>query len=226
MALYIITVIFVVIVVFWLIITTPAHKSAAVITRSGPLILIVAGGLLTFLRRGMIGLPLMFIGLSWLRRTRSRRPASHSGGKKSTVSSLNLEMVLDHDTGEMDGRVLAGSMEGVRLSSLNEEQVLSLYREICTDADSGALLASYLDRYYPDWRDDTDSDSFREQGPASGFDGMTRKEAYQILGVEPGVSEQEIHQAWRRLIKKVHPDSGGSAFLTAKINAAKDILLD
>ncbi len=89
-----------------------------------------------------------------------------------------------------------------------------------------SLLASYLDRYYPDWRDDTDSDSFREQGPASGFDGMTRKEAYQILGVEPGVSEQEIHQAWRRLIKKVHPDSGGSAFLTAKINAAKDILLD
>jgi DnaJ-domain-containing protein 1 len=121
---------------------------------------------------------------------------------------------------------LAGRMEGVRLSSLEEEQVLSLYREICTDADSGALLASYLDRYYPDWRDDTDSDSFREQGPASGFDGMTKKEAYQILGVEPGVSEQEIHQAWRRLIKKVHPDSGGSAFLTAKINAAKDILLD
>jgi len=55
---------------------------------------------------------------------------------------------------------------------------------------------------------------------------MSRQEAYQILGVEPGASQQEIHQAWRRLIKAVHPDHGGSAFLTAKINTAKDVLLD
>jgi len=226
MALYIITLIFVVIGVFWLILTTPAYKSAAVLTRSGPLILIVAGGLLILLRRGLIGLPLLVFGLSWLRRNRSMRPATYTGGKTSTVRSVSLEMVLDHDTGEMDGKVLAGSMEGVRLSSLNEEQVLSLYREICTDADSTALLASYLDRYYPDWRERTDSDSFGEHNGESGFAGMTRQEAYQILGVEPGVSRQEIHQAWRRLIKGVHPDGGGSAFLTAKINAAKDVLLD
>jgi curved DNA-binding protein CbpA len=55
---------------------------------------------------------------------------------------------------------------------------------------------------------------------------MTRQEAYQILGLEPGASQEEIHQAWRRLIKAVHPDHGGSAFLTTKINAAKDVLLD
>ena len=58
------------------------------------------------------------------------------------------------------------------------------------------------------------------------FDNMTRQEAYQILGLEPNVSQEEIHQAWRRLIKGVHPDSGGSAFLAAKINTARDILLD
>ena len=68
-------------------------------------------------------------------------------------------------------------------------------------------------------------DSFREQNDASGFDSMTKKEAYQILGLEPGASPEEIHQAWRRLVKAVHPDSGGSAFLTAKINAARDLLM-
>ena len=134
-------------------------------------------------------------------------------------------MELDHDTGEMDGRVLTGRMEGARLSSLNEEEILSLYREIRADADSADLLESFLDRYHPHWRERVDPDSFREKTGASGFDTMTKKEAYQILGLEPGASQREIHEAWRRLIKGVHPDKGGSAFLTAKINAAKDVLL-
>ncbi|MDY0222867.1 MAG: DnaJ domain-containing protein [Desulfobacterium sp.] len=55
---------------------------------------------------------------------------------------------------------------------------------------------------------------------------MTRQEAYQILGIDSSASQEEIHQAWRRLIKGVHPDSGGSAFLAAKINTARDTLLD
>jgi len=169
---------------------------------------------------------MIVLGISWWRRSRSTRPATYSGGQKSTVRSASLEMELDHDTGEMEGRVLKGRMEGARLSSLNEEELLSLYREIYSDADSAALLVSFLDRYHPNWRERVDPDSFREKAGTSGFDGMTRQEAYQILGLEPGASQQEIHQAWRRLIKGVHPDSGGSAFLTTKINAAKDILTD
>ena len=61
-------------------------------------------------------------------------------------------MELDHDTGEMDGSVLTGSMEGARLSSLSEAEILSLYQEISADADSAALLESFLDRYHPDWQ--------------------------------------------------------------------------
>jgi len=226
MTLYFIILLFALLGFFWLILTNPAHKSAAFLTSSGPLILITVGSLLTFLRRGAIGVPMIVLGLSWWRRTRSTRQDTYSGGRKSTVRSASLEMELDHDTGEMDGRVLAGQMEGVRLSSLNEEEVLSLYREIYSDADSAALLESFLDRYHPNWRERVDHDSFGEQGDASGFDGMTKQEAYQILGLEPGASQQEIHQAWRRLIKGVHPDGGGSVFLTAKINAARDVLLD
>ena len=117
-------------------------------------------------------------------------------------------------------------MQGARLSSLSGEEILSLYFDFRSDTDSISLLESFLDRYHPDWRDRVDSDASGNQNDTSGFDNMTRQEAYQILGLEPNASQEEIHQAWRRLIKGVHPDSGGSAFLAAKINAAKDILLD
>jgi hypothetical protein len=225
MAFYIIFLLSLLIGLFWLILTNPAHKSAAFLTRSGPLILIIVGGLLTFFRRGVIGVPMIVLGVSFLRRSLSMRPPASSGGQKSTVRSTSLEMELDHDTGEMDGTVLTGLMKGARLSSLNEDEIISLYREISSDADSAALLESFLDRYHPDWRERVDSDSFREQDGTSSFNAMTKQEAYKILGLEPGASQQEIHQAWRRLIKGVHPDGGGSAFLTAKINAARDVLM-
>ena len=176
-------------------------------------------------QRGVLGVPLMLIGLSWWRRGRAMRPPTSAQGRKTTVRSVYLEMELDHDTGEMDGRVISGRMEGVRLSSLDEAELLSLYQEISGDDDSVALLESFLDRYHPDWRDHQQYNSDQTSGGTSSFDSMTREEAYQILGLNPGASAEEIHQAWRRLVKAVHPDSGGSAFLTTKINAARDLLL-
>lgn len=226
MGFYIILLLFAGLVVFWLLLNNPPRKSAALLTTAGPLVLMAVGGLLTLFKRGVIGLPLLFLGLSWWRRSRATRPATYSGGQKSTVRSTNFEMELDHDTGEIDGRILTGVMEGRLLSSLSQEELLSLYQEISSDTDSVALLVSFLDRYHPNWRDNVDPDSFGAQDNGSGSQGMSRKEAYEILGLEPGASQQEIHQAWRRLIKAVHPDHGGSAFLTARINTAKDILLD
>ncbi len=225
MVLYLFLLLFAVTGLFWLM-TIPAKQRVAVLSTAGPVLVIMVGSLLTLLRRGAIGIPLIIIGVSWWRRNRSKRPISSAEGQKSTVHSANLEMELDHDTGEMDGTILTGRLKGVRLSSLSGEEILSLYFDFRSDTDSISLLESFLDRYHPDWRDRVDPYASRNQNDTSGFDNMTRQEAYQILGLEPNVSQEEIHQAWRRLIKGVHPDSGGSAFLAAKINTARDILLD
>lgn len=225
MTLYFFILLFVLFSFLWLI-SIPAQQRATFLANAGPLLLITVGGLLTLLRRGVFGLPLIFIGISWWRRNRSQRPVPTEEGPKSTVRSANLEMELDHDTGEIDGRVLTGRLQGARLSKLNEDELLALYREIYSDPESVALLESFLDRYHPDLRERVDPHSFRSPGGGvSDYKPMTRQEAYQILGLEPGASTEEIHQAWRRLIKGVHPDSGGSAFLAAKINTARDILL-
>ena len=146
MLLYLFFLLFAVIGLFWLI-TIPARQRIAVFSNALPILVIVVGSFLTLLRRGVIGIPLFIIGVSWWRRNRSKRPISSAEGQKSTVRSANLEMELDHDTGEMDGTVLTGRMQGVSLSSLSEEEILSLYFDFRSDTDSISLLESFLDRY-------------------------------------------------------------------------------
>jgi hypothetical protein len=137
-----------------------------------------------------------------------------------------IEMELDHDTGDMDGSVLAGAKAGRTLASLSELELKLLYDECAAaDPDGVRLLEAYLDRRLAGWRKDADGD--RDAGPlrdpAPGA--MTEQEAYQILGLEPGTGVDEIRQAHRTLMKKLHPDQGGSTYLASRVNQAKDILL-
>lgn len=148
------------------------------------------------------------------------------GNQRSSVRSAFFEMVLDHETGEMDGKIRAGRYAGQRLSDLSMEDLNSLWREVSGDRDSVSLFETYLDSRFANWREHFQSDSASGQGHSSGSGTLTEEEAYEILGLAPGASTDEIRAAHRRLIKRVHPDSGGSAVLAAKLNEAKDRLLN
>lgn len=156
--------------------------------------------------------------------------APPSPGRKSRVETPWLAMELDHDTGHSDGEVRQGAFSGFRLSDMSEHDLLGLL-ESCraSDAQSASLLEAYLDRVHPDWRESAAAAGPSGAGQSSaappGRTGLTREDAYAILGLAPGASDDEVREAHRQLMKKLHPDQGGSNFLASQINAAKDLLL-
>jgi hypothetical protein len=150
-----------------------------------------------------------------------------SPGRRSRVTSRLLDMELDHDTGALTGRVIGGSFAGRSLDDLGAEGWRALYRETATDPDGRSLLEAYLDRRAPGWRENFEEDA--AAGPREGArrsQAMTKEEAYQILGVEPGASPEIIRRAHRLLMKKLHPDQGGSTYLASRVNEARDRLLE
>jgi hypothetical protein len=146
-----------------------------------------------------------------------------SPGQTSRVRSAFVEMELDHDSGAMRGRILAGRHEGVTLDVLDVATIVGFLPEI--DEESRALLVAYLDRREPRWRENAKGDTAAGHGSPRGSAKMTEEEAYQILGVQPGASPEDISRAHRTLMKKLHPDQGGSTYLAARVNEAKDVLL-
>lgn len=148
-----------------------------------------------------------------------------SGGQTSQVRTAMLEMQLDHDSGDMDGTVLAGRFEGSRLNDLEPEALRDFWSETAADGQSRALVEAYLDRRLPGWREDFQANGAQGHGRPASSGSMTNEEAYEILGLAPGAGDAEIRTAHRRLMKRLHPDHGGTAFLAAKLNEAKDTLL-
>lgn len=193
-----------------------------------PLIAAVGGAILPFLGRlvnllRLIPLVRMLTGQgSWLG-GRGSGPAT--AGNQSRVRTRFIAMVLDHDSGKMDGEVLEGKFRGRRLSELHLPELLELLTACSIDTDSGNVLHAYLDRTEPGWRDragERDSEGTPHQG---GQGTMDEKHALEILGLSAGASRDEIVAAHRKLMQKLHPDRGGSTYLAARINEAKDYLL-
>ena len=183
---------------------------------------------LALVGRESIAVPLGVGGLALLGLWPLSRPfggrTQKSPGQVSRVRSAFLEMELDHDSGAMRGRILAGKHEGVTLDALDVATLVGLLPDI--DQESQALLTAYLDRRVPGWREHAQANTATGQGSAPHTTGpMTQQEAYQILGLQPGANDAEISRAHRTLMKKLHPDQGGSTYLAARVNEAKDILL-
>ncbi len=151
--------------------------------------------------------------------------ARPSPGGSSDVETAYLRMTLDHDSGEMDGKVLRGRFAGRTLSGLSLDELLSLLGEFANaDHQSARVLETYLDRGpHTDWRERMET---RDRAAGAAGDGaMSAQEARAILGVPPGATPKEIKLAHRRLMQANHPDHGGSTYLAAKITRAKEVLL-
>jgi DnaJ-domain-containing protein 1 len=146
-----------------------------------------------------------------------------SPGQRSRVRSQFFDMTLDHDSGELSGQIVAGPNAGHSLDEFDLPQLMAMIPGL--DAESVPLLESYLDRRFPAWRQDAQGNAAGGQGRAAASGKMTNEEAYQILGLQPGAGRDEIGRAHRALMKKLHPDQGGSTYLAARVNEAKETLL-
>jgi hypothetical protein len=184
---------------------------------------------------GRFGLALVAIGATFMAiRAMSRAHAGAASGsfggpgagqRSSEVTTDTLSMQLDHRTGELEGEVLRGNFAGRSLASLGVSDLLELLAD-CQREDprSVPLLETYLDRRAPDWRGGVGGGGERGTGPEAQST-MDEATAWSILGLAPGASEAEIKAAHRRLMTKLHPDHGGSGYLAAQLNQAKDYLL-
>ena len=192
----------------------------------------IAGALIATGRIGIVLIILSFLLPFIIGRRRyfqqRKNAAGPSQGQQSHIETPFLRMVLDHDSGVMDGEILHGPFQGKYLSELTEvTDLVAVYMFIQDDLDSLRLLESWLDRtYVGDWR--ADFDQVYEHGSA-GEDNtsqiMTRARAFEILELPQSASEAEIKASHRRLMKTAHPDHGGSDQAATLLNRAKDVLL-
>ena len=199
-----------------LVLTGRAHWLAAVIAAILPF--------LQFLFRLLLNIPFPLLRRLLGGLGVGRPQSQPSGGQTSTVESRYLRMTLNHDSGDIDGEVLAGQFAGKSLNQLELDALLQLLNECQDDEESVALLQAYLDRVHGDrWQQQAGEQARRQTaGPSAE---MSRDEALQVLGLSDAASEDEIVEAHRRLMQKLHPDRGGSSYLAAVINQAKDTLL-
>lgn len=182
-----------------------------------------------------IGLPAL-IGLAsrWRQIVNAIKAArGPAQGQTSQVETRFLNMTLEHDTGVMTGVVREGRFQGAHVEDLDLNELVELWRELrAEDAQSAAVLEAYLDKVHGDaWRDPAegmggdDAAGASRQGAPSGAGRMSAEEAWEILGLQPGASADDIRAAYRKLMQKLHPDHGGSNYFAAKLNQARRVLL-
>jgi hypothetical protein len=206
--------------------------TAARLVRHGGGVLGMIGALLLLLR-GRIGLAAAVAGMmanfaGW--RTTGGASTSFRNvgagarpGRASTARSAMIEMRLDHDSGAMTGTVLAGAYAARAVETLSRPELISLRQELMRDDPDGvSLLEAYLDRRFAGWREADQGEGQRRRGGGA----MSRREALEVLGLAEGASAAEIIRAHRALMKKFHPDHGGSTTLAARVNQAKDVLME
>ena len=209
-------------------------RSLAVgLRRMGGVAALAAAGFLILRGALPIAIPLAVFGFSLLRQSSGPGFGDLFGsghatpGQTSRVKTDRLEVELDHDSGTMEGKCLAGRFAGRTLSNLSDREAMELLAELHQEgAPEAAVMEAYLDWRYPGWREQASGAQEEPRRSRGGTDRMSADEAYDVLGVDRNASEADIKRAHRRLMMKLHPDQGGSNYLAARINEAKDVLLE
>jgi len=226
------------VVAVWLVLTLDAKLLARGLRYAAIGILALLGLFLAARGLAVLDLPLGALIVYLLRQWSARGFPGVSGLKGrlwgtpndpggATVETRLLRMTLDQATGALHGEVVSGRFAGARLDQLGLDQLHALLAEcVASDHQSARLLETYLDRMRPGWRDQAggSGQNEREAHVTSGGT-MSRDEALQVLGLESGASREQISDAYRQLMAKLHPDHGGTDYLASKINTARDVLL-
>ena len=219
-------------------ITIAPGSLARLARKSGVLACVLMAILLVL--RGNLEISVLALGLAWwlngaagLARLRfggrgsgRRREPDAAAGAVSTLRTAMIEMRIDHATGRMRGTVLAGRFVGRELELMTKAELASLAGECASlDAEGARLLQAYLDRRFAGRREDAYADA--DPGPARRRpSAMTAEEAYEVLGLAPGAPDEAVRRAYKDLMKRLHPDQGGSTYLAARVNQARDVLLN
>lgn len=181
---------------------------------------------LLVLVRGNVWAALLLFGVALWLLGRASRKAPARPTNVSRVRSAMIEMDYNHRNGRMSGLVIAGPFEGAPLAKLDRDQCGRLYQaSLDGDPDGARLLEAYFDRRFPGWRGAGDNHTNAGQPHASASGRMSEDEAYEVLGLRRGASREEIVRSHRTVMKKWHPDQGGTADLAARANEAKEVLL-
>jgi len=209
------------------------RRLATVVRKAGGVAALAAAGFLIVRGALPLAIPLAVFGLSLIGRGGLGfggpfGSAHKTPGHKSDIRTEKLEMALDHDSGHMEGKCLSGRFAGRSLSTLSDREAMELLDELHQDgAPEAALMEAYLDWRLPGWRDEGLGPAEQAKPGRARARGsrMSAEEAYAVLGIAPDASEDDIRQAHRKLMMKMHPDQGGSTYLAARINEAKEVLL-
>lgn len=201
---------------------TMEPRVLANVLRAAGVVVAGAAGLFFFVR-GQIGFGSAMLAAAGALSMTLIRGRSGARSSASTVETASVRMTLDHASGDMDGEVLRGPYEDKRLSELTRPEIEEiLATALNDDPDAAALLHAYLERRFGQ----RSSEGARDAGEGAQAGGpMTRAEALNVLGLQEGADADDIRAAHRRLMKAIHPDAGGSGWLAAQINQAKEVLL-
>lgn len=194
------------------------------VTGRAPALFAALGALMTMVMRFM---PLMLKAAPWLARWGLGEGFPGTASQVSQVRTPSLLMTFYPKTGEMHGQVLAGVFEGRSLDALSDDELHQLH-EYCRRADVEALrlLEAWLVRERAEtWGAKPGTGGPGSASGAAGGSGMGVDEAREVLGVTAAATREEIVTAHRSLMVRLHPDKGGSHYLSAKVNEAKRVLL-